>query len=55
MQAFTPADKVKRCEFYEEMQLKMEEHGFIEKLISNEATFHFGGMVNRQQCPYLRN
>jgi hypothetical protein len=29
------------------MQLKMEEDGFVEKLISDEATFHICGKVNR--------
>jgi hypothetical protein len=33
VQALTPADKVKRREFCEEMQLKMEEDGFAERLI----------------------
>jgi hypothetical protein len=48
IQALTLADKVKRREFYKEMQLKMEEDGFIERLIfSNEATFHISDKVNR--------
>jgi hypothetical protein len=29
------------------MQLKMEEGGFVERLISDEATFHINGKVNR--------
>jgi hypothetical protein len=29
------------------MQLKMEEDGFEEWLISDEATFHISGKVNR--------
>jgi hypothetical protein len=46
--ALTPAHKVKRGEFCEEMQLKMEEDGYIERLIfSYEATFHIRGKVNR--------
>jgi hypothetical protein len=37
---------VKRREFFEEMQLKIEENGFVERLIfSNKATFHFSGNV----------
>jgi hypothetical protein len=46
VQALTPADKEKRCESCEEMQLKMGEGGFIERLISDEATFHISGKVN---------
>jgi hypothetical protein len=42
--ALTPVDKVKRREFCEEMQLKMEEDGFVERLIlSNDATVHISG------------
>jgi hypothetical protein len=41
-------------EFCEEVQLKMEEDCFVEGLISDEATFHFSGKVNRQ-CSYRRN
>jgi hypothetical protein len=48
VQALTSADKVKRREFCEEMQLKMEENGFVERLISDEATFHISGKVNRR-------
>jgi hypothetical protein len=47
VQALTPADEVKRHEFCEELQLKMEEDGCVERLISNEATFHIIGKVNR--------
>jgi hypothetical protein len=47
VQAFTPADKVKRREFCEEMQLQMEEDCFVERLISDDATFHISGKVNR--------
>jgi hypothetical protein len=48
VQALTPTDKVERHEFYKEMQLKMEEDGFLERLIfSNEATFYIRGKVNR--------
>ena len=47
VQALTPADKVKRRDFCEEMQLKMEENDFIERLIfCDEATFHISGKVN---------
>ena len=47
VQAFTPADKVKRRDFYEVMQLKMEENNFVERLIfCDEATFHISGKVN---------
>jgi hypothetical protein len=31
--------------FEEEMELKMEEDGFEERLISDEATFHISGKV----------
>jgi hypothetical protein len=34
-------------EFCEEVLLKMEEDGFIKRLISDEATFHISGEVNR--------
>ena len=48
VQALTPADKVKRRVFCEEMQLKMEENYFVERLIfCDEATFHISGKVNR--------
>jgi hypothetical protein len=48
VQALAPADTVKRRESCEEMQLKMEEGGFAERLIfSDEATFHISGKVNR--------
>jgi len=43
VQALTPADKVKRRDFCEEMQLKMEEKDFI---FSDEATLHISGKVN---------
>ena len=47
VQALTPADKVKRRDFCEEMQLKMEENDFVERLIfCDEATFHISGKVN---------
>jgi hypothetical protein len=40
VQALIPADKVKRSDFCEEMQLKMEENNFVERLIfCDEATF----------------
>jgi hypothetical protein len=46
VQVLTLAEKVKRREFCEEMQLKMEEDGFVERLIfSDEATFHISGNV----------
>jgi hypothetical protein len=47
VQALIPADRVKRREFCEEMQLKMEEDSFAERLISDKATFHISGKVNR--------
>jgi hypothetical protein len=48
VQAHTPADKVKRREFCEEIQLKMEEDGYVERQIfSDESTFHISGTVNR--------
>jgi hypothetical protein len=49
VQALTPADEVKkkRHEFWEEMQMKMGEDDFVERLISDEATFHISGKVNR--------
>jgi hypothetical protein len=41
VQALTPADKVKRREFCDEKQLKMEEDCFVERLVfSDEATFY---------------
>ena len=47
VQALTPADKVKRRDFCEEMLLKMEENDFVERLIfCDEATFHISGKVN---------
>ena len=47
VQALTPANKVKRRDFWEEMQLKMEEYDFIERIIfCDEATFHISGKVN---------
>jgi hypothetical protein len=50
VQALTPADKVRRREFCEEMQLKMEEDGFVERLVSNEAAFHITVKVNRHNA-----
>jgi hypothetical protein len=52
VQALTPVDRVRRSEFCEEMQLKMDEDGFVERLTSDKTTFHISGKVNRQ-CPYL--
>jgi len=47
VQDLTPADKVKRRDFCEEMQLKMEENDFVERRISSdEATFRISGKVN---------
>jgi len=47
VQALTPADKVKRHDFCEEMQLKMEKNDFVERLIfCDEATFHISDKVN---------
>jgi len=47
MQALTPADKVQRHDCCEEMQLKMEENDFLERIIfCDEATFHIRGKVN---------
>jgi hypothetical protein len=44
LQALTPADRVKRHEFCEEKQLKMEVDGFVERLVfSDEATFYISG------------
>jgi hypothetical protein len=46
-QALTPADRVKRRGFCEEMQLKLEEDGFVERLASSdEVTFHISGKVD---------
>jgi hypothetical protein len=48
VQPLNPSDKVKRRDFSEEMQLKMEEDGFVGRLIfSDEATFHTSGKVKR--------
>jgi len=47
VQALTLADTVKRRDFCEEMQLKMDENDFVERLIfCNETTFHISGKVN---------
>ena len=47
VQVLTPADNVKRRDFCEEMQLKMEENDFVERIIlCDEATFHISGKVN---------
>jgi len=46
VQALTPADKVKRRDFCEEMLLKMEENDFVERLICDETTLHISGKVN---------
>ena len=47
VQALTPADRVKRRDFCEEMQLKMDENDLVERLIfCDEATFHISGKVN---------
>jgi len=55
VQALTPADKVKRRDFCEEMQLKMEENDFVERIVfCDEATSHIIGKV-KGQCPYLGN
>jgi len=44
VQALTPADKVKSHDFCKEMQLKMEENDFLERIIFRyEATFHISG------------
>jgi hypothetical protein len=37
------------------MQLKVEEDGFVERLISNEATFHISGKVNRHNVHNVHN
>jgi hypothetical protein len=54
VQAFTPGDKVKKGEFCEEMQLKTEEDGFVKRLISDGATFHISGKVNRHNVRIRR-
>jgi hypothetical protein len=44
LQALTPVDRVKRREFCDEMHLKMEEGGFVERLIlSDKVTIHISG------------
>jgi len=44
VQDLTPADKVKSRYFFEEMQLKMEQNDFVERMIfRDEATFHISG------------
>jgi hypothetical protein len=40
VQTVTPAVRMKRREFCEEMQVKIEEDGFVERLICGEATSH---------------
>ena len=48
VQSLIPVNKVKKRDFCEEMQLKMEENDFVERLIfCDEATFHIIGKVNR--------
>ena len=47
VQVLTPADKVRMRYFCEEMQLKIEENEFVERLNCDEATFHISGKVNR--------
>jgi hypothetical protein len=48
VQALTPAGKVKRRESNEEMHLKMDEDGFVERpILSHEATFHISDEANR--------
>jgi hypothetical protein len=46
VQALTPAGNVRKLEFCKKMQLKMEDDGFLEILISYEATFHVSGKMN---------
>ena len=49
VQAITPSDKRKRKQFCVDMQEKLEEDEFNERLVlSDEATFHRNGQVNRQ-------
>jgi hypothetical protein len=48
----TSKQSEKRREFCKETQLKMEEDGFVERLISDEATFHFSGKVNRHSVHF---
>ena len=48
VQAITAADKRKRKQFYVDMKEKLEEDEFNERLVlSDEATFHTNGKVNR--------
>ena len=48
VQAITAADKRKRKQFCVDMQEKLEEDEFNERLVfSDEATFHTNGKVNR--------
>ena len=48
VQAITAADKQKRKQFCVDMQEKLEEDEFNERLVfSDEATFHTNGKINR--------
>ena len=48
VQVITAADKRKRKQFCVDMQEKLEEDEFNERLVfSDEATFHTNGKVNR--------
>jgi hypothetical protein len=48
VRALTPADKAKWREFCKEMQLRMDENGFVERLIfPDEGTFRMYDKVNR--------
>ena len=48
VQAITPADKRKHKKFFVDMQKKLEDDEFNERLVFNdEVTFHTNGKVNR--------
>ncbi|PNF32477.1 hypothetical protein B7P43_G03884 [Cryptotermes secundus] len=48
LQALKPEDKAARTHFAEDIQEKMEDDGFLERLVfSDEATFHLSGIVNQ--------
>ncbi|PNF19921.1 hypothetical protein B7P43_G11719 [Cryptotermes secundus] len=48
LQALKPQDKVARTHFAEDIQEKMEDDGFVERLVSiDDATFHLSTIVNR--------
>lgn len=53
VQALKPADLPKRTQFCQELQLRLEEDGFEDRLVfTDEATFHLSGKVNRHNLRF---